>query len=434
MKVALINPAFIHIDQNSRGPESLGLLYLATCIEDIATVKIFDFNANSLNLSEVVVEILSQQYNIVGISVQLNVGIDGMEAIITELKKNFSGLILLGGNTATFLYKLFLERRYADIIIMNEGELTLREIVKNLITDNQSFSHIQGIAYRQGEIIYLSDKRELIPNIDDILFPNRKYYNEYYSTTTKATIITSRGCCYSCYYCSTRKMWGETWRARSAENIVREIEMIKMEYPHINKIVFADDNFMVDRERVKTFINLIRKKNIEMKFGFSARIELLDCDILNDLKEIGVEDIFMGIESGSTRILQMLRRNYTQENVIKLIDYAESIGIKITASFIVGLPFENISDVKNTLELIECIPSTTAQCHIFTPFPGTPCYENPEKFRLTINEISPDKIGLDSGVFIHTSEFNSSQITTFHIKALNIIRKKVLRRKQENRF
>ncbi|RPD35189.1 hypothetical protein HWHPT5561_08930 [Petrotoga sp. HWH.PT.55.6.1] len=305
MKVILISPNFFNMTR-VKEETSLGLLYLATEIQDICEVKVIDAPLEDKEDQEIINEIEKIDPEIVGISVNFANALNSAKKIAKRLKNNnFKGFLILGGNTATFLYEQLLTKNYADIIVLHEGETTFKELlttVKKYFSNKSSLweelSRIKGIAFKNGNNLVVTDKRDSIKDLDSIKIPERDYLDNYYQNTNTISIISSRGCPYNCYYCSTNAMW-KNWRSRSAKNIVAEIEYIKKKYPNINHFSFVDDNFLVNRKRAEEFAQLLLAKKLDINFDFLTRIEHVNEDILKTLKKVGLTNMFFGVESGS---------------------------------------------------------------------------------------------------------------------------------------
>jgi radical SAM superfamily enzyme YgiQ (UPF0313 family) len=420
------------VQREKEGQDALGLLYLATVVDSFSEVYLFDSIIDSMDEEEIAQEIIQLNPALIGFTLKFAASIKSTVKIVQMLKHDgYKGIIVMGGNTATFLYEYMIKGEFTDVIVFHEGEQTFYELAKAIKESDKlglkaKLYKINGIAFRddQGNIFRTKD-RGFIEDIDSIAFPIRKHYDSYYRKSSSIYMFSSRGCCYSCFYCSTTKMWGNRWRGRSPENLILEIKDILKHYPNIDNFNFVDDNFMVSRKRVERFIELIHKERLTNKtYNFSARAEHLDFDILTRLQSIGCSRIFLGIESGSPKVLKLLNRGYSPTKVIEKVDYAEKIGIKVAASFMIGLPFEELEDINMTLQLIKEIPASNIQCHIFTPFPGTPCYENPEAFGMELTKCSPAEINLDSDAFLNTSTFSKEQLALLHRKALSLIRQK----------
>ena len=433
MKIVLLAPDFPSVLQTRKGHESLGLLYLATQVEDMHEVHVLNAVLDGLDEDEIVKKIGKIDPDLVGVSMNFAPALASGVSVVKKLRQSgFDGFVLAGGNAATFLWSDLLANHFIDIVVLNEAEVTFTELVSvlpNMRADDllDELMKIKGIAFRERNGgVCVTEKRGFINDLDRLPFPNRDYHEEFYTSSDAAAIITSRGCPFDCFYCSTNQMCGSKWRARSPENIIREIKQVRNRYPNIDSFHFIDDNCLVSRHRIEKLANVIRAEKLGIKFGFSTRIEQVDKKLLDMLSGAGATGMLVGIESGSTRVLQLMNRRYTSGEVIDKVAHAESLGIRVTASFMIGIPFESEQDVRETFKLLREIPASKTQCHIFTPFVGTPCYDKPEDFGIVLYESNPGNISLDQEAYIDTRYFSRKRIQSLHRKAISIILQKEL--------
>jgi len=238
------------------------------------------------------------------------------------------------------------------------------------------------------------------------------------------SIITSRGCPYNCIYCSSSALWGRKWRKRSAENIFQEILYLKENYSIKDFLRIVDDNFLVDRDRFVKLIKLLETNNCIMPMGFSTRLEQVDDEILSICQKAKVKKIFFGIESGSNRVLKHLQRNYTQKEILEKIDLCVKHGILPVASFMIGIPFEDISDVRETFYVMRNLNTCYQQIHIFTPFIGTDVYKNPSDYGIKLDFDKLPDLSIDNEPVIETKYLNKNKIYDLYLEGLAIVQEK----------
>lgn len=427
-KIVLLAPDFPSVQEIRKGHESLGLMSLATQVESMHEVHVLNAVLDDWDEDEIVKKIGKIDPDLVGVSMNFAPALASGVNVVKKLRQSgFDGLVVLGGNTATFLWSELLANEFIDIVVLNEGEVTFTEIV-NVLTNKRAddlldeLMRIKGIAFRGiNGGVYVTEKRGFINDLDRLPFPNRDYHEEFYRSSDTAAIITSRGCPFDCFYCSTNQMSGSKWRARSPENIIREIKQVRNRYPNIQCFDFADDNFLVSRHRVEKLANIIRAEKLGISWGFLTRVEYIDKKLLDILSGAGANAMFVGIESGSTRVLHLMNRRYTPEEVIDKVGHAESVGIRVTASFMMGLPFESEQDVRETFKLLREIPASNTQCHIFTPLIGTPSYYKPEDYGIVLYESNPGNMSLDQEAYIDTRYFSRKRIQSLHRQAISIV-------------
>lgn len=221
-------------------------------------------------------------------------------------------------------------------------------------------------------------------------------------------------------------MWGIQWRKRSAQSIFDEIvaQMELYGYSDSVNVSFCDDNFLVDKARFYQLADLFKAHSLKCNIGYSARIELVDREILTKAKEMGTRSIFFGIESGSERMLKKLNRRYSKESVIEKVRICTELGISATTSFMIGIPGENIDDVNETFDLIRRLPNKDIQVHVCTALPGTDMCNDPEKYGI-ISDISNDKIGnIDYGSSFDTINFTREEIDSIYMRAFALVTSK----------
>ena len=160
--------------------------------------------------------------------------------------------IMIGGVHASSLYSQVLENFPVDFVVLGEAEETTTELIKALEkkSPKKSLKKIKGIAFKENKKIYFTGYRAPILNLDELPFPKHEFCRETIIKNKTATMITSRGCPFGCIFCSTSAYWGRRWRARSAKNVVDEVEHIIKKFPYAENIFFEDDEFTVSHERV----------------------------------------------------------------------------------------------------------------------------------------------------------------------------------------
>ena len=175
-------------------------------------------------------------------------------------------------------------------------------------------------------------------------------------------------------------MWGRKYRLKSPERIVEEIKYIHEKFD-VNNFVFAHDMFTLNREKVNETCELIKGLPFAINWKCSARLDCIDEELIDIMADAGMENIYIGIETGSARVQKLINKNLKLENAVTMIEYIASKNIGVTASFIYGFPDETEDDLSETLRLIsELIPieNVNLQAHLCTFLPGT---ELTEKYK-----------------------------------------------------
>ncbi len=267
-------------------------------------------------------------------------------------KINPSCKVILGGAHASSLYKQILENFPIDAVIVGEGELTISELAKAW-ENKKSIKKIKGIAIKEKNRVIFNGCREPITDLDSLPFPEHELCKKTIKENKTITMITSRGCPFSCIFCSTSQFWGRRWRARSAKNVVDEIEYVKKKFPYITRIFFEDDEFTVDNQRVIDICNEIIKRKIKINWQCSSRVDTVNEEMLRKMKESGCNNISYGIESGSRKILNVIEKRITPEQIERAIKLTEKVGLHYDQFLMVGNPGENWQTVKETADFIK---------------------------------------------------------------------------------
>ena len=407
--------------------EGVGLLYLATSIKDHHDVTIIE-GTRPIPTETIIEQITNLEPDILGISTIFSTLIINGAKIAREIKKRLPETkIIFGGNHATFTVDELIKEDYVDVVVMGEGEITFKELVGK-IERNLPLDDVRGIVFRRDGKTIRTAPREPIKDINTIPFPDWRFMNE--KMPVSVAICSSRGCPHDCIYCSTTSFWGRKWRSRSARNIIDEINNIFDVYKPEKRslrIGFVDDNFTVDRERVKRFCHLIHEEKLDLKWGASSRVEFIDESLLEIMADAGCTGLFMGIESGSERVLKLMKRGYSIDEVKEKVEMSMKMGILPTCSFMIGNPFEDKSDIEKTLSLLKALKTYRVQVHIFAPLIGTEVFKNTEKYGIDILTDKFESINLEGKAFLNTRHLKQEEIENIYHKCIGI----VLRRMRE---
>ncbi|MEM2635117.1 MAG: radical SAM protein, partial [Nitrososphaerales archaeon] len=315
--ILLINPpdrSEIRRSLNLRAPP-LGLLYIAAALEK-AGFPTHILDANLYNLSDLQIEreISKRSPDIVGVTATTNL-IKEAEKIVTIAKKVLPDVItVIGGAHVTFLpIRTLNECPALDIVVIGEGEETIVELTKVLdqimrqggkYNSNQTYSElskVKGIAYRlrnNQDEIKVTPPRPLITDLDKLPFPARHLVHyEHYGYLNRSilvgTLITSRGCPYSCTYCSSSLLAGKRFRSRSADNILDEIEFLYTKYK-IRRFEFLDDIFTLNQKRAFEFARKVRERGLDISWEASSRVDTITKELLHELCKSGLSTIYYG--------------------------------------------------------------------------------------------------------------------------------------------
>ena len=277
----------------------------------------------------------------------------------------------------SFAKEVLKESPDLDIYIMHEYETVTPNLISAL-SKRDSLSIVPGIAYRSDKDVVINPRATPLRDWDKLplpaydLLPSLKYYYINTPHGKPFTIMyTSKGCPFSCIYCTVRRT---PLKLRSAESVINELRYLKKNFK-IKTVSFFDETFTIDRERVIEISEAIRKENLKINWYCNTRVDLVDKELLEIMYRGGCRGISFGIESGNQKILDNARKGITVEQAMKAIKWAKQAGIKVYCSFMFGLPGENWQTVKDTIEFVKRTLPTGAQFNIAVPYPGTELYE-----------------------------------------------------------
>lgn len=373
------NPEFINQERGYNPP--LSILYLAGYLEKFSNfdIRVIDCQVEEINYPKLSKLIEENKPDVIGMTAMTFTLLDVLKVIKIAKRINSQIKIVLGGPHPHIYPKETINLPGVDYLILGEGEIAFFELLNHL--DKKSSyppSHIKGLVFKTNGEIVQTGFREPIMNLDELPFPARHLtpYHKYSSLLAKknpvTTMITSRGCPYRCIFCD-RPNLGKVFRARSAKNVVDEMEECKK--MGINEILVYDDTFTVNRQRVLNICSEIQKRKLEINWDIRARVDNVDQDILKALKKAGCKRIHYGIEGGTQKILDILHKGITLKQVEEVFKLTKKIGIQTLGYFMIGNPTETKEDILETINFAKKINPNFVQITITTPFPATDLYK-----------------------------------------------------------
>lgn len=367
----------------------LGVACVSAALKGVGySVDVIDYDVRSElpNESSLCKDI--EQYDVVGFSVKagtcLAFALDGISWIKANCPEK---IIVVGGPLVTAEAERFLEETDVDYIVSGEGERAVVALMDALIAREPdvaqaALSSIPGIGFwREGERFFLPPER--IEDVDSLPMPDYSAFDvDAYTRVRLAytdlgerviTLFTSRGCPFDCQFCT--HVFGKKWRGQSARRIFDIVEHLRSTYG-INGFMFMDDNFMLSKERVLEFCELVKGKGI--RWSCEARAPSVKEDIVRKMMEAGCVSIRMGLESGSDRVLKAMRKGSTLKQNKEAVECLSSLGLPVLAGFMFGVPDESMADAKRTYDFVRFIHRTAKVSKVwayhYTPRPANPWY------------------------------------------------------------
>ncbi|MFC2142655.1 B12-binding domain-containing radical SAM protein [Acidobacteriota bacterium] len=384
MKVLLINPSIaqseVYAKYSAGAPclPPLGLCYLAAVLEQNGhEVRIVDCVAERLFPSDLNPRIEEFRPEVVGVT-STTVSYEAAKKVLEVVKGTDGGVttILGGAHMSSLPRETMEECGHVDIGVFGEGEYTLLEILERLV-QRQPVEGLAGTIVRAGPGLQEGEPRGPHKNLDDIPFPARHLLKDLrmYSHTPfrgakfMTTMVTSRGCVFDCGFCD-QSVFGRGWRYHSTGYVISEISHLQKVYG-IDFISFEDDNFMISKKRTHDICEQMISRDFKISWSCLGHVNELDDEVLPLMKKAGCRTIYLGIESGSPRVLEIVNKKTRVEDIRKGVERIKRHGISITGSFILGLPTETREEMQKTIELALSLPLDGVSFFTFTPYPRT---------------------------------------------------------------
>ena len=375
VKIALINPppppgAFVHYQS-----PLIGVAYIAAVLEkngyQVTVIDCPPLNITYEGLKQEIARFMPHIVGITSVTVTFSSAVQAAQVIKESYPK---ALIVLGGPHVTVLDEQTLrEHPQVDIVVRGEGEQTMLELANLVYRSNLENLHkVDGITFREnGQIVRTSD-REFIVNLDELPDPAYKYFPlEKYRLYDKLIlpITTSRGCFANCSFCLAPRMAGKTVRSRSPKHVVDELERSKKLYKP-DAFTFHDETFTSDKERAIAICEEIKRRKINLPWDCSTRVDRINTEVLEKMKEAGCQLVSFGAESGNQGILNIMRKGTTVELNEKAIKLTKEVGLSVTVSMIIGYPGETEETLQQTFDFINRTKPDDVHMSIATPYPG----------------------------------------------------------------
>lgn len=284
-----------------------------------------------------------------------------------------------------------------DVIICGEAEYAFAEFLDLYFQGKEQWKAMKGIAFRQGKEIVANAGSHLVENLDALPYPARDLlpiwaYEAFFRHTrvfgdvnAAGVLMTSRGCPSRCTFCTSPFFRGKSFRAQSADYVLREMKMLIDTYG-VRYFHFWDDIFTVDKERTSEICRQIVKQKWRISFQCYSKVTFIDPETLAWMAKAGCKGINYGVESGSARVLKDIAKGITLERVEEVVEATAQAGINPTAGFMFGHPTDDWESVQETTDFaISLVPRGLdyAGFWIAIPYPGTPMFDAVRKDLLT---------------------------------------------------
>jgi len=356
----------------------LGLLYLSSHLKARGvSIGIFDSTFRTLEDFAGVLE--RERPPVVGIAVNLMTKRNALRMM--AMARRAGARVVIGGPDPPYHAESYLKAG-ADVVVIGEGEQTLEELIPALQAALPDLSAINGLVFRapDGSIVR-TPPRALLPDLDRQPYPDRdaidlpSYLNAWRERHGVGTVslITARGCPYTCTWCS-RSVFGETHRRRSVANVADEVEGIADRY-HPERLWYADDVFAIHRTWTIDYAKELERRRIRLPFECISRAERIDDDVAEALASLGCFRVWIGSESGSQRILDAMKRRVSVERVRDAAARLRRHGIEVGMFIMLGYDGEQLADLQATVDHLKRTEPDVFLTTVSYPIKGTPYYD-----------------------------------------------------------
>lgn len=390
MKIILSHGYFLDEDPKEqkimRPYAPLGILYISAYLEKNGfNNEVFD--TTFTKRKNFYSYLIDARPDVIGLYVNLMTKVNIIQ-IIAFIKANLPDtVIVLGGPDVRFNAESYLNSG-ADFIVVGEGEVTTLALMRKLQSRTRDFENVEGIAFKVGGTMTMTAERNKLKDIDELPFParNRIDFTPYLTTWRTAhgksamSISTMRGCPYTCKWCS-RAVYGLSYRRRSPKVVVDEIMSIKEQY-NPDTLWFVDDVFTISHKWLKEFRDDLIARSITVAYECITRADRMNEEVVQLLKETGCIRVWIGAESGSQKVIDLMERRVQVAQVREMIQLTKKYEIEAGTFIMLGYPGETEDDIRETIHHLKVSDPDHFTITIAYPIKGTELYIETEREQL----------------------------------------------------
>jgi len=371
-----------------------GILYVADALEKKGlTVKVYHEKGTPAVIDRIGAEVIEHKPLFAGISTMTGPSLLPSLAVSRKIKEKADIPVVWGGMHPTMLPEQTLEERSIDLAVIGEGEVAAVEIAGALDDkglDSRTLGAISGIAFRENGGVTINPTKSFISDLDAYspawhhldrgryIYKSKYFYSEMGSKLpgeSIAAVITSRGCPWRCGYCYNQFVNKRTFRAHSAERVIAEVESLKKDFA-VSAVIFEDDDFFANKKRA---LEVVRRIGIPWSSSIRANyIARWGEDFIKEISENNCVEIRIGAESGSPRVLEIMHKDITVEDIRRSAELCRKYNVHHLTNFMIGIPGETWEDMLLTFDLMDSLEKEGHFVNgpsVYLPWPGTPLYD-----------------------------------------------------------
>jgi anaerobic magnesium-protoporphyrin IX monomethyl ester cyclase len=302
---------------------------------------------------------------------------------ILDASRDAGAITIVNGSDASDHALDYLQRGFR-CVLLGEAEWTLLEVVQSLLrNENTAFTHIKGLALLGDKCdkVFRTGSRPLMRNLDALPFPARELVDlDQYRDSWKSAhgsfstnIVASRGCPYRCNWCA-KPIYGDAFSVRSAASVAEEMRCLKHDC-HAEHLWFADDIFGLQPKWVTDLAEQVERLDAALPFKMQSRVDLMTRNTVRALRRAGCAEVWMGVESGSQKILDAMDKGTRIEQFAIARENLRNEGIRACYFLQFGYPGENWEDIQKTVEMVRSTGPDDIGVSVSYPLPGTKFFE-----------------------------------------------------------
>ncbi|MBF0285089.1 MAG: B12-binding domain-containing radical SAM protein [Magnetococcales bacterium] len=356
-----------------------GLAYVADALQRAGhRVQILDGQALQLEKQELAPLIERYDADIIGITA-FSTQFNAVRFLSEKIKAARNVPIIIGGPMATYQAQFTLEKTLADVCVIGDGEIT----AVDLLAHWNDKSRVEGIVYKENGAIHHTPKRMVLPVMDDLpmpdfsLFDMDRYlrqtntYSGRKSQEIRAMAVpTSRGCPYSCHFCS---LSSKSYRRMSPPKVRDLLAELKNNFG-VQEIIFQDELFLTSKKSFKMLAPVLKDSGIS--WGAQGRVNTIDEEFLAMIRDAGCQGIGYGVESGSQKILTNMNKKITVEQIERTLRITQTSGVPMKIQLMFAYPGEDEQTVAETIDLMRRVDLPGRRMTVTIPIPGAPLYDD----------------------------------------------------------
>ncbi len=394
-------------------------------------------------MDEVSKRIRDFEPDMVGISCNFSVMVGSMNETARIVKSIYpDSPVVVGGNHPTSMPEEVMENPAIDFVLMGEAEESLPALIDAIEREDgrcgdgescdnctckegkdgegkkdmeeagaaakgPAYASVPGLVWREDGRVTVNPRGDFINDLDALpfpawhLFPYEKYSKNYEPRAVTwgwpqamPTVLTTRGCAGRCVFCSVHRTMGRKFRARCLEEVFREIDFLVENYG-IKKLMIIDDNFTHDRKRAKEFCRGFRRRGYDLEIHFMVlALWCMDEELIDELVEMGCVSMGFAIESGVQEVLtNIVKKPLKLDRAMEVLRYARNKGVRLTGTFVIGLPGETKDDIRRSLYMANYSGLfDSREVYIATPLPGSELFERCRDEGLFADGFSYDRV------------------------------------------